>query len=49
MPVDKLLLAAMEQGLPPCSGVAVGLDRLIMLATGNNDIRGVLPFDWTRC
>lgn len=49
MPVDTLLLAAMEYGLPPCSGVALGLDRVIMLATGNNDIRGVLPFDWTRC
>jgi lysyl-tRNA synthetase class 2 len=49
MPIDRLLLAAMEHGLPPCSGVAVGLDRLIMLATGNNDIRSVLPFNWTRC
>lgn len=49
MPVDRLLLAAMEYGLPPCSGVAVGLDRLIMLATGSEDISSVLSYDWTRC
>ena len=47
-PVDERLLAAMAHGLPQCSGVAVGVDRLLMLATRNADIRDVLAFDWAR-
>ena len=48
-PLDELLLAAMEHGLPACSGVALGIDRLLMLVTGVTDIREVLAFDWSRC
>ncbi len=48
-PVDEYLLAALEAGLPDCSGVALGLDRLLMLRTGKGDIREVLAFDWSRC
>lgn len=47
-PLDERLLAALEHGLPDCSGVALGIDRLLMLVTGIEDIRGVLAFDWTR-
>ena len=47
-PVDELLLQALAQGLPPCSGVALGIDRLLMLTTGASDIRDVLSFDWER-
>ena len=48
MPVDHRLLAALASGLPACSGVALGLDRLLMLATGERDIRRVLAFGWER-
>lgn len=47
-PLDEKLLAALVHGLPPCSGVALGVDRLLMLATGADDIRKVLAFDWAR-
>lgn len=33
-----------SSGFPPCSGVAMGLDRLIMVLTGRSSIDGVLPF-----
>ena len=42
---DKGLLAAMEAGLPQCSGVAVGLDRLVALSLGADDIQRVLSFN----
>jgi lysyl-tRNA synthetase class 2 len=47
-PLDARLLAALDHGLPECSGVALGVDRLLMLATGVADIRQVLAFDWER-
>ena len=47
-PLDELLLAAMADGLPPCSGVALGIDRMLMFVTGASDIRDVLAFDWSR-
>lgn len=37
-PVDEDFLAAIEHGLPFCSGNALGLDRLVMLATGADHI-----------
>ncbi|MEP5568269.1 MAG: EF-P lysine aminoacylase EpmA [Halioglobus sp.] len=47
-PVDEFLIAALEAGMPECSGVALGFDRLLMLASGCKDIRQVLAFDWVR-
>jgi len=44
MPVDTHLLAALRHGLPPCAGVALGLDRLVMLATHAPNLRAVLAF-----
>jgi lysyl-tRNA synthetase class 2 len=43
-PVDQRLLAALREGIPPSGGVALGFDRLVMLATGATDIRDVLTF-----
>jgi len=42
--LDHALLAALAHGLPPCAGVAVGVDRLLMLKLKQNHIADVLPF-----
>lgn len=44
MPVDQALLAAMEVGIPDCAGVALGLDRLLMLKLGVKNISEVMAF-----
>ena len=44
VPIDERLLAALEHGLPDCAGVALGVDRLIMLASGSRHIADVLAF-----
>jgi lysyl-tRNA synthetase class 2 len=41
-PVDADFLAALDHGLPDCAGVALGFDRLVMLATGARHIEDVL-------
>lgn len=42
VPLDDDFLAALDHGLPPSAGMAMGFDRLVMLATGATDIRQVL-------
>ncbi|KPQ28158.1 MAG: EF-P lysine aminoacylase GenX [Marinobacter excellens HL-55] len=44
MTVDQAFLSALDAGLPACSGVALGLDRLLMLKTGAARIEEVLAF-----
>lgn len=45
LPVDNKLLAALEAGLPPCSGVALGIDRLLMIALKADCLNQVMSFD----
>lgn len=47
-PYDKNLIAALEAGLPGCAGVALGLDRLLMLKLGLPDLSSSLAFDAAR-
>lgn len=46
LPLDENFLSALEVGLPDCAGVALGVDRLIMLATKSERISDVLSFDF---
>jgi lysyl-tRNA synthetase class 2 len=43
-PKDGRLLAALRWGLPDCSGVAIGLDRLLMVLGGADDMERILAF-----
>jgi lysyl-tRNA synthetase class 2 len=46
--IDEYLLTALEHGLPRCSGVALGLDRLLMLFSGAATLEQVLAFPFSR-
>src|SRR5690606_39062903 len=48
LPVDELLLSGLQQGLPECAGVALGVDRLVMLALGATRIDEVIAFPLAR-
>ena len=42
--IDTKFINALESGIPDCSGVAMGIDRLLMLSLGKNDIEDVITF-----
>ncbi|HID75860.1 MAG TPA: EF-P lysine aminoacylase GenX [Planctomycetaceae bacterium] len=48
LPEPRRLLAAMRAGLPPSTGVALGFDRLVMVATGASRLEQVMPFPFSR-
>lgn len=48
VPIDELFLSALESGLPDCAGVALGVDRLLMLALLSKHIKEVISFDFER-
>lgn len=43
-PIDERFLEALEQGMPPSGGNALGVDRLLMLLSGAESIQAVMPF-----
>lgn len=47
-PYDQNMVAALKHGLPDCAGVAIGIDRLLMLMLGQKNIADVIAFDFHR-
>ncbi|HEY4531146.1 MAG TPA: EF-P lysine aminoacylase EpmA [Luteimonas sp.] len=47
-PIDEALLDALAAGMPACSGVALGIDRLLMAMLGTGAIADVLAYDFSR-
>lgn len=48
IPLDERFLKALDAGLPACAGVALGLDRLLLVLTGRGNLRETLAFSYER-
>jgi len=46
--IDEQLLAALESGLPDCAGVALGFDRLLLVAGGMDSLHDIIAFPFDR-
>jgi lysyl-tRNA synthetase class 2 len=49
IPLDRNFLSSLKNGLPHCSGAALGLDRLVMLALNKTNTGDVIAFHWDLC
>lgn len=49
VPIDVNLIESLKFGLPKCSGVAIGIDRLLMLELKENNINKVISFSFDKC
>lgn len=47
VPIDEEFLAALQHGIPDCAGVALGVDRLVMLALSQQSVAEVMSFAFT--
>lgn len=47
-PLDEEFIEAICQGMPPCGGIGIGIDRAVMLFSGAHSIRDVLYFPWMK-
>lgn len=47
-PLDEEFIEAICQGMPPCGGVGIGIDRMLMILLNQHSIRDVLYFPWMK-
>lgn len=48
LPPDKFFIEGLASGLPACAGIAIGFDRIVMLALDRSNIGEVITFPWDR-
>ena len=48
LPIDYRLISALQSGMPDCAGIALGFDRVLMLALNEKKLDNVTAFSWNR-